>query len=341
MRLLANLAVLACPLALAALVAGCGSGGGSSSTATTPAGPRAADVPAPPKSDFPAAAGKTLGEITEGGTHSQYGVETQAMAFYEGPNRIPFEVVEREGHVQANDAEVALYFAKVPTLHPKNGKLRKGIQAQARLKAMEEPAYGPFPASIESLETKPAFRQAAAAAGPEAAQAVYSSSVDFPAGGDWRAAAVFREGDGYGVTVLPDVVVGEFHRIPRPGQPAPLIHTPTNGGNQVDYADALGKEPIFLLFTDPQFCQSRVCGPVLDAANQVKRTYGDKAAFIHMRIYNENDPEKGVRPQVDAFHLPSEPWLFAIDRQGIVVDAIEGAVGVGEMTRVAKQVTSE
>ena len=35
-----------------------------------------------------------------------------------------------------------------------------------------------------------------------------------------------------------------------------------------------------------------------------------------MEIYNDNDPSKGVRPQVRAFHLPSEPWLFAINREG-------------------------
>ena len=120
--------------------------------------------------------------------------------------------------------------------------------------------------------------------------------------------------------------------MPRVGQKAPLIHTPTPadvGGdlskittrippdtqNKVDYADVLGKEPIVLLFATPQFCQSRVCGPVVDVAEQLKQLYGDKAAFIHMEIYNDNDPSKDVRPQVAAFHLPSEPWLFAIGKQ--------------------------
>ena len=142
------------------------------------------------------------------------------------------------------------------------------------------------------------------------------------------------------------------------GQKAPKIHTPTPadvGGdlskittrippdtqNRVDYADALGKEPIFLLFATPQFCQSRVCGPVVDVAEQVKEKYGDKAAFIHMEIYNDNDPSKGVRPQVRAFHLPSEPWLFAIDRQGVVRAVIEGAFGVDRMTKVVKEVAGE
>jgi hypothetical protein len=146
--------------------------------------------------------------------------------------------------------------------------------------------------------------------------------------------------------------------VPRVGERAPLIHTPTPsdvGGdlskittrvppdtqNRVDYAEALGKEPIFLLFATPQFCQSRVCGPVVDVAEQVKDQYDDKAAFIHMEIYKDNDPSKGVRPQVRAFHLPSEPWLFAIDRQGVIRAEIEGAFGVDRLTRIVEQVTGE
>ena len=50
------------------------------------------------------------------------------------------------------------------------------------------------------------------------------------------------------------------------------------------------------LVCDPQFCQSRVCGPVVDVAEQAKQEYGDKAAFIHMEIYNDNDPSKGAAP---------------------------------------------
>jgi hypothetical protein len=150
-------------------------------------------------------------------------------------------------------------------------------------------------------------------------------------------------------------VVGEFSGIPRPGEAAPKIHTPTPadvGGdlakittrippdtqNRVDYAEVLGKEPILLLFATPQFCQSRVCGPVVDVAEQVKQEYGDKAAFIHMEIYKDNDPSKGVRSQVRAFNLPSEPWLFAIDRRGTVSAVIEGAFGLERLTAVVKKV---
>ena len=116
---------------------------------------------------------------------------------------------------------------------------------------------------------------------------------------------------------------------------------PPDTQNKVDYADVLGKEPIVLLFATPQFCQSRVCGPVVDVAEQVKQLYGDEVAFIHMEIYQDNDPSKPVRPQVSAFHLPNEPWLFAIGRDGRIKNEIEGAFGVEELTRVVKGLTQE
>ncbi len=103
----------------------------------------------------------------------------------------------------------------------------------------------------------------------------------------------------------------------------------------------LGKEPILLLFATPKFCQSRVCGPVVDVAEQAQREFGGQAAFIHMEIYNNNDPNDGVRPQVRAFHLPTEPWLFAINREGVVSAAVEGAFGLELIDATANRVVSE
>jgi hypothetical protein len=355
MRLRGTFSALACLLAFAGLIDGCGSSGSGSSDTSSGS---VENTPAPPKSDFPQPEGRSLDEVLKSAKPSQLDVAPAAMVFYKGENRFPFGVFEKD-RAQVGDAKVALYISRVPTLHPeKNGKPKKGAEAQARIKALEEPAIGPFPASIEALETKPAFRAVTTAHDPDAASAVYTTQVSFPGNGEWRIAAVIDEEGELSTTLLPSAVVGEFHRVPRPGQKAPLIHTPTAadvGGdlskittrippdnqNKVDYADVLGKEPIILLFATPQFCQSRVCGPVVDVAEQVKQLYGDKAAFIHMEIYNENNPQKGYRPQVRAFRLPTEPWLFAIGREGVVKDAIEGAFGVRELTRVVKEVTSE
>jgi hypothetical protein len=351
---------LACLLATAFVAAGCG-GGSDSSTSTAGT---AANKPAPPKSDFPEADGRTLGEIVKAAdSHAELVVSPAALVFNKGLNRYPFGVFHPD-RSQVDDAEVALYVARVPPAVPggaaaaENGKQKKGAVARARAEALEQPATGPYPAAIESLATLPAYRAQTTTADPDAATIVYTTDIDFPSNGEWRIAALIKQGDEVVATLLPSASVGEFKRIPRVGQKAPKMHTPTvadAGGdpskvttrvppdtqNRVDYADVLGKEPIILLFATPQFCQSRVCGPVVDVAEQVKDQYGDEAAFIHMEIYKDNDPSKGVRPQVRAFHLPSEPWLFAIDRQGVIRAEIEGAFGVDRLTRVVKEVTGE
>jgi hypothetical protein len=85
---------------------------------------------------------------------------------------------------------------------------------------------------------------------------------------------------------------------------------------------------------------SRVCGPVVDVAEQVKQVSGDRAAFIHMEIYKDNDPSlEERRPQVAAFGLPTEPWLFVIDSRGRIATEIEGAFGVEELTRALESVS--
>jgi hypothetical protein len=347
-----------CCLLAALLVAGCGG-----SDSSTSGGGTAASRPAPPKSEFPKTEGRTLGEIVKAAdSHAELVVSPAALAFYKGVNRYPFGVFHTD-RSQVADAKVALYVARVPHVEPGGDEAaadggKKGALARARAEALEQPAMGPYPAAIESLATQPAYRAQTTANDPDAATVVYTTDVDFPSNGEWRVAALIKEGSETVATLLPSASVGEFKGIPKVGEAAPKIHTPTPadvGGdlskittrippdtqNRVDYADALGREPILLLFATPQFCQSRVCGPVVDVAEQVKEQYGDKAAFIHMEIYKNNDPSKGVRSQVRAFHLPSEPWLFAIDRKGTIQAVVEGAFGVERMTKVVKGVIGE
>jgi hypothetical protein len=336
---------LVCLLACGALaVVGCGGGSGSTSQ-VNPEAETGKSRPAPPKSAFPSAQGKTLREVIKepGNQPAQLKVTAEAQVFYPGTNRYPFVVAEKgaEGKTGAevDDAEAALYFAKVPkpTRGVRSKAGSKGPVGRAQSQALDEPALGPFPARIESLATKPPFRSKATTETPDVATVVYSSELDLEGEGEYRPAILIKEKDGLGAKLLPSIEVGEYVKIPRPGEKAPLIRTPT----KVDYADALGKEPILLLFTTPQFCQSRVCGPVVDVARQVQHEFEGKANFIHMEIYNDNDPSKGVRPQVRRFHLPTEPWLFAINREGVVGAAIEGAFGTKLMDKTVEKVVGE
>ena len=375
MRLSRIAIAFACLFAAASLLAACGSDSDEPKATA-----EVSDRPAPPAADFPDAAGMSLGEVVDNASGPATAViSPAAMVFHPGTNRYSFGVFEKD-RTQIPNASVALYIAKVPaaesTLIPEgaesgaggatgasggNGVVGSGAGGESTdlprkvATALDQPAIGPFPAAVASLETEPAFRAQTTSNDPDSALAVYTTSIDFPSAGEWRVAALIKGTDSYTATLLPSAVVGQFSQVPKVGEKAPLIHTPTREDvadiseittrippdtqNEVDFADVLGKEPVVLLFATPQFCQSRVCGPVVDVAEQVKQSYGDKAAFIHMEIYNDNDPSKGVRPQVRAFNLPSEPWLFVIDRNGVVRTAIEGAFGVEELEAAVQEVT--
>jgi hypothetical protein len=346
-----------CLLAIAAFATACGGSDSGNSTSA-----EVKNRPAPPASDFPKADGKTLGEVLNSASGpSSLVVSPASQVFYKGENRYSFGVFKTD-RTQVPDAEVALYFAKVPavttTTSGVTGETGATPPAKAEAKALDQKASGPFPASIESLMTEPAFQAATTANDPQSATAVYVTHVNFPSNGEWRIAAMIKDGNQLRATLLPSAIVGQFSGVPRVGQRPPRIHTPTPasvGGdlsklttrvppetmNQTDFYDALGKKPIVLLFATPQFCQSRVCGPVVDEAAQVQQQYGDKVDFIHMEIYNDNDPSKGVRPQVRAFSLPGEPWLFVIDRNGVIHTVIEGAFGVNELEKAVEGVAGK
>jgi hypothetical protein len=69
----------------------------------------------------------------------------------------------------------------------------------------------------------------------------------------------------------------------------------------------------------------------------VKAEYGDRVDFIHMEIYNDNDLQKGLRPQVRAWHLRTEPFAFAINSHGIVVARLEGAFSAQELRAAVRK----
>jgi len=286
--------------------------------------------PAPSADVFPAAQGKTIAQLLHdsGAKPTKLVIAPAAQAFAVGENRYPFGVFTR-GNEQVSGADVALYFAK-------DGK---------------SPVVGPLPAQVSSLETKPAYRAAAEA---DAKTVYVVPKVDFDKPGPWLAIAILKGEEGLEASRVPSPVVGD-NAVPQTGEEAPLIHTPTAaevGGDlaridtrnphdqmhEVDFAAVAGKKPVVLVFATPALCQSRVCGPVVDVAQQVADEYEGKADFIHMEVYNDNDPGKGIRPQLRAFNLPTEPWTFLIDRDGSIRDRFEGAFGVAELEQAMRTI---
>lgn len=323
----ARVPALACAWVLGlGVLAGCGSG---EDTTSVPAAP----MPAASPQDFPSAAGRTLADLQE--MLPEGPVLSPTVTVLEpGRNRVGFGLFDT-ARKQLGGADVALYVSRTDG---------SGLR-------------GPFLARSESLEVRPQFRSRQTAQDPDAANHVYVADVPFPAQGGWAVTAVARL-DGRLVRTSPSgmKVGARGDRPPEVGEAAPRVHTPTAadvGGDlakidtrlpplrslhDTDLADVLGREPVVLVFATPQLCQSRVCGPVVDVAAQVQDRAGDDVRFVHMEIYEDNDLGQGFRPQVAAYRLPTEPWTFVIDREGVVRERFEGAFSVGELTRAVAKV---
>ena len=308
-------------LAVAALVAaGCGDDSSSG------------DEQAPPPAraqDFPKANGKTLQEVL--GNLGSGPILAPSMAeFRTGKQRVGFALFKPD-RSQITDASVALYVA------PAGGG----------------PAKGPYLARYESLAVRPQFQSRQTASDPDAAKSVYTAEIPFAKPGRYDMVGIAKQ-SGKLVLATPasgGIVVKDAAKDPIPavGTTPPRIHTPTEasaGGDiasidtrlppssmhDVDFADVLGKKPVVLVFATPQLCQSRVCGPVVDIAEQVKaKTANDDVDFIHMEVFRDNQIDKGIRPQMAAFHLQTEPWLFVMNSSGKVVTRIEGAFSEREL----------
>jgi hypothetical protein len=324
-RLLAPALVL--PLATALVATGCGSSDSNGS----------AKAPPPAKAaDFPNGKGRTLAQLQrQAGSQGLVLAPTQSQ-YKPGRNRFAFALFD-SARKQISDLPVVLYVARAG-----GGKAAPAV-----------------PASWQSLAVKPQFQSRSVASDPNAAKSLYSAEVDLPKTGRYEVLAIARLDN----RLVPAAnAAGALHvkshsAVPDVGQRPPAIDTPTKAGaggdirkidtrlppatdlHDTSFKDVLGKKPVILLFATPALCQSRVCGPVVDIAEQVKAEHGKGATFIQQEIYNDNDLKKGFRPQVRAFHLPTEPWLFAIDRHGRVVARMEGAFSVTEMQQAVDKAT--
>jgi hypothetical protein len=103
-------------------------------------------------------------------------------------------------------------------------------------------------------------------------------------------------------------------------------------------ADSLAAHaPFVVVFATPKFCASRTCGPVVDVVDSVRRRFAAQGVrFVHVEIYRGNDPQNGLNRWVREWRLPSEPWTFAIGRDGRIKAKFEGSVSAGELAAAVR-----
>ncbi|HEU5302101.1 MAG TPA: hypothetical protein VFW06_07665 [Acidimicrobiia bacterium] len=195
------------------------------------------------------------------------------------------------------------------------------------------------PGSIERVVLDTTLHKAGLPKG----RGVYVSEPVLDVPGVWGAVALTR-----GRELEFAIQVKEAPEAPAIGTAAPLVASPTKSDrlgvapictrvprcplHASSLADLAGTgRPIAVLFATPALCQSAYCGPVLDELLEVKPGYEDRVDFVHVEIYRSNTGAD-ISPTVEAWGLPSEPWLYTIDASGTITARLDGAFGGDEMT---------
>jgi hypothetical protein len=72
-----------------------------------------------------------------------------------------------------------------------------------------------------------------------------------------------------------------------------------------------------------------------------RRFANDPVRFIHVEVYQDNDPQQGVNRWMKEWKLPSEPWVFVVDGDGVIRERFEGSTSVAELTDAVRGVLAK
>jgi hypothetical protein len=165
------------------------------------------------------------------------------------------------------------------------------------------------------------------------------------------------EGGAEKVQALGNVVVVAEDDAPDVGDAAIASDTPTlssTGGDpsslttrrppdesllRYSVAESLeAKVPFVVTFATPKFCSSRTCGPVVDVVEEVsRRLEGEHVRFIHVEVFEDNDPAKGFNRWMREWNLPTEPWTFLVGADGKIAARFEGTASVLELEEAVRE----
>jgi len=77
---------------------------------------------------------------------------------------------------------------------------------------------------------------------------------------------------------------------------------------------------------------------VVDVVEEVQRRVdSDDVRFIHVEVFEGNDPAKGFNRWMQEWKLPTEPWTFLVGADGRIVERFEGTVSVAELEAAVRE----
>jgi len=191
---------------------------------------------------------------------------------------------------------------------------------------------------------------------PDKLTTIFAHERDFDRAGPWGVEVQATFGDGRAAIKRISFEVLADSPSPIPGEVVPSVETAVSSdvGNDLSklssalvpnpafyeqsLVDAIASgKPTVLLFATPAFCQTRFCGPAYDLVSLLQLKYGSMVNFIHVEVYTGlPDPAANnweLAPAMTAFGLRTEPWLYLLDRSGVVVYRVEGLFTPQEIER--------
>ena len=183
----------------------------------------------------------------------------------------------------------------------------------------------------------------------------YTVRLAFDRPGDWGLGVSVQESSGAVSSASARVSVRERSLTPALGVPAPLTESKTLSDTpdmselttdpqpepdlyRLSIAEAIASgKPLVVAFSTPAYCTTATCGPQLDVVKRLSDRHGARANFIHVEVYDNPHEIQGdlsnarVAPAVTEWGLPSEPWTFIVDADGLVAGKFEGFATLDEL----------
>ena len=227
----------------------------------------------------------------------------------------------------------------------------------------EVPVRAVYLGPEENPEARPDMANAKFIRWPSGVQGVFSTSLEFNTPGIWELEVDTPTPEGETVKVRSAFEVRAESMTPGIGEPAPASVTPTAADVEdlatittspnpdpdlyrlsVHEALQAGK-PLVVVFATPAFCVTAVCGPQVAVLSQMKDQFSDRVNFIHVEAVKDPHLVQGGRSSVEfveavtEWGLPTEPWTFIVDKDGLVHAKFEAFTTLEELADSLEQVS--
>ncbi|MFN8620243.1 MAG: hypothetical protein U0869_05800 [Chloroflexota bacterium] len=208
---------------------------------------------------------------------------------------------------------------------------------------------------------------------------LYRTNVDFTCAGEWglRVSAQLPAPSGSPAGASPQAVTASVifdvlpaGTVPAIGSAAPQSDSltattldevkkiSTDDDPDLDFYSHTIKQavtsgkPSAILFATPAFCQTATCGPTLDHVKAIAKDFKEQVIFVNVEPYQLKETPNGLQPALDAdghlqpvqavteWGLPTEPYLFIVDKDGKVFAEFEGILGEDEVRAALMDVTA-